>query len=198
MTDNPAGVQGYSSPNGRTVLFCADDTLSNAVVATVLTQLGIPFVQGHGCYKGQIEQCFAVDYDLFYQQAYVKIKPYIENQETFMILGYLRAMNWRDADLVWQETGFVEHAGTWHEVTDITGLDGWSWFNGHHFAVEHNPSPDDGSTKERKDAQMIFDLRNELAAVLGARMNREQGQLLHSASELLKGKTLMNGVRIAA
>lgn len=195
MASDKAGLHGYSSPNKPHVIFCPDAGMVEWC-ESVMDALGVQYIEGEGCYKNKVEPCYAVDYDEFWKILYVKILPFIKNQETFLILGTLRGMNWRAAELFWQQSGTTEPIGTWREVGNVRGLDGWSLFNGHYYAISKNPAPDRGTELERETAQLVMDLRNELAAVLGARMNREQGQLLRSATVWLNGKTIVDGTRI--
>lgn len=174
MSNESIGLHGYSSPNKPHVIFCADEGMCEWCEG-VMDALGVQYIEGEVCYKNKVEPCYAVDYDEFWNILYVKIYPGIKSQDTFLILGTLRGMNWRAAELFWQQSGETEDIGIWHEVGDVRGLDGWSLFNGHYFAISKNPAP-----------------------VLGARMGREQGQLLRSATVWLNGKTIVDGTRIVA
>jgi hypothetical protein len=190
------GVTNYSSPNGMHVLFCADAQWRGGLLDDIFTTLGIPFEKGEGSYQGVIEPVYAIEYGRFWSEVYVKIKPFIEQQETFLILGHLLAMNWRHADLYYQATGEVKRMGTWKETGNVRGHTGWSKFHGHYFIVKNNPAPDRGTQIERYEAQMLYDLRNALRDVLGPRLNQAQGQLLFKATQMLKGKTLVDGTKL--
>lgn len=203
------GIHGYSSPNTVDVLFCADPGMENELLRRMQIAGVVPIAVGVGVYKGgEPEPVYAVTAQEFLTLTREgwsgSITDCIRQQESILRLGKLKAMNWRDAALVYLNNGCVhnrskmESVGTWLEVTkeDAEKCDGYSLFSGHYFTTQLNPPDCEEERKERETTQMIFDLRTALFKEIGGRSSIEQGRLLKQSWDMLMGKTLPDGRRI--
>lgn len=207
MTQNIAtpGIHGYSSPNTVDILFCADPGMDHELLRRMgLAQIA-PLAVGIGVYKGgEPEVVYAVTAQQFVTLTNTgwpgSIAECIRQQESILRLGHLKAMNWREASLVYLNngewrSGTYESVGTWLEVTkeEAEQCEGYSVFNGHYFTTQLNPPDCEEERKAREVTQMVFDLRTSLFKQVGGRASKEQGKLLKQSWDMLMGKTLPDG-----
>lgn len=210
-----AGTWGYSSPNHRHIVFCADDGRTNEMRSALIAAKRWA-IMGEGVYKNEApEQCFIMRVDDFYNLL-PYIRDYMQDQESVLRLGHLKAKNWRDAHLIYGaqyangpdvRTDLIAHdarcvfAGTFMSVTEevARASTGYTKVNGHYYTVIYNPPHNMEERKERAITQAMANAYVELAA-RNAKYAAKHGCWRKSTQAVqallftqLQGATLENG-----
>lgn len=208
------GTWGYSSPNHRHIVFCADTGRSNEVRSALIAAQRWA-VMGEGVYKNEApEPCFIMRVDDFYNLL-PYLRAYMVDQESVLRLGHLKAQNWRDAHLIYGvqkplapdvrtvgiEDERCEFAGTFMSVTEdvAKAQTGYTLVNGHYYTVIYNPPHNEEERKERAVTQAMANAYVELAA-RNAKYAAKHGEWRKSTQAVqsllfpqLQGATLENG-----
>ena len=173
------GTWGYSSPNHMHIVFCADDGRTNEMRSALIAAQRWA-IMGEGVYKNEApEPCFILRADDFYNLL-PYIRDYMQDQESVLRLGHLKAQNWRDAHLIYGSqhadgpdvrTVCVEDArcvfaGTFMAVTEevAKAQTGYTKVHGHYYTVILNPPRNMEESRERAITQLMADAYLELAA----------------------------------
>lgn len=173
------GTWGYSSPNHMHVVFCADAGRSNEVRSALIAAQRWA-VMGEGVYKNEApEPCFIMRVDDFYNLL-PYLRDFMQDQESVLRLGHLKAQNWRDAHLIYGVCKIAgpdvrtvsiadtrcEFAGTFMAVTEevAKASTGYTKVHGHYYTVIFNPPHNMEERKERATTQLLADAYLELAA----------------------------------
>lgn len=173
------GTWGYSSPNHMHIVFCADAGRSNEVRSALIAAQRWA-VMGEGVYKNEApEPCFIVRVDDFYNLL-PYLRDFMQDQESVLRLGHLKAQNWRDAHLIYGvqkplapdvrtvgiEDDRCEFAGTFMSVTEevAKAQTGYTKVHGHYYTVIFNPPHNEEERKERAITQAMANAYVELAA----------------------------------
>lgn len=181
------GTWGYSSPNHMHIVFCADDGRTNEMRSALIAAQRWA-IMGEGVYKNEApEQCFILRADDFYNLL-PYIRDYMQDQESVLRLGHLKAQNWRDAHLIYGsqhadgpdvrtvgiEDDRCEFAGTFMAVTEevAKAQTGYTKVHGHYYTVIFNPPRNMEESRERANTQLIADAYLELAALNRKHLNK--------------------------
>lgn len=210
------GVWGYSTPNQKHVLFCADtgkDKQMQKRIA-VLHEFGIIkhglINMGTGVWMNGPEEVTYVLTEGDWAQAKPRLRSLIRLQETVLVLGHLKSRNWRDAWLIGMKQEFEQHIGTWHEVYStaeaLAVSDGWTKIGGHTYAIQRNPpaSPADDAERKLTDALLSsatlsawlmthIDSQQGMSADAVQRLRRNFVAIQPKVSDLLEGRKLSTG-----
>jgi len=209
-----AGTWGYSSPNHMHIVFCADEGRSNEVRSALIAAQRWA-VMGEGVYKNEApEPCFIMRVDDFYDLL-PYLRDFMQDQESVLRLGHLKAQNWRDAHLIYGvqkplapdvrtvgiEDDRCEFAGTFMAVTEevAKASTGYTLVHGHYYTVIYNPPHNEEERKERANTQLLADAYLELAA-RNRKYRDKHGSWRKSTAAVtsrlvvaLKGQVLENG-----
>lgn len=208
------GTWGYSSPNHMHIVFCADDGRTNEMRSALIAAKRWA-IMGEGVYKNAApEPCFIMRVADFYNLL-PYIRDYMQDQESVLRLGHLKAQNWRDAYLIY-DVGKVggpdvrirnptdarwEFAGTFMAVTEevARASTGYTKVHGHYYTVIYNPPHNREERKERAITQAMANAYVELAA-RNAKYAAKHGEWRKSTQAVqallfpqLQGATLENG-----
>lgn len=173
------GTWGYSSPNHMHIVFCADDGRTNEMRSALIAAQRWA-IMGEGVHKNEApEPCFILRADDFYNLL-PYIRDFMQDQESVLRLGHLKAQNWRDAHLIYGvqkplapdvrtvgiEDDRCEFAGTFMAVTEevAKAQTGYTKVHGHYYTVIFNPPRNMEESRERAITQLMADAYLELAA----------------------------------
>ena len=183
--EQSTGVWGYSGPNPRHVIFCADLGYHDITVR-IIQQQNLWAKQGTGAYKGVNEQCIIMQVRDF---MFIRdlIQGCIRRQESVLRLGTLGSQNWRKADLIYNPllndiervdntASDCEDVGTWHEITqkEAVGRVAFTAVDGHYYGTDYNPPRTEQDKIERHEAQVLFDLHVAALVLLKVARGRKK------------------------